>query len=595
MSRLLRVLRAGSGIPILLVALLLAPSVLTSASLSDLMLTLMLGLVAYGINLTMGYAGQFALSHVFLYGAATYAAAILATRQGVTNIGLLLLIGIGVSVVLAALTGVPGFHLGGWTLGLVSFFLVEIFGNVVSFAPGLTGGSTGIVGIPQLSLGETLDNSALFRVTAVLLCAWMLVQRNVIASGYGRIFASLRADELQVSALGVSSYRLKLFAYVLSAVPAGIAGVAFAGLDGFVSPTSFTVSSAIVILAALVAGGKGTLYGPLLGTYIIVEVQQRMLSFTTFTQVAFGGFLVIAAIVIPRGLVGAVTARLPQRLRSPLLTRVWRERPVQGGLGPVLERSLVVRGVSKRFGGVQALDAVSISADAGRVTALIGPNGSGKTTLLNLVCGYYRVDAGTAALGDDTLTGIRPERVARAGVGRTFQTPRLPDGLTARETVATAAFSSRRYRLLSVVLRLPGWWEEERRLADRVAGILDELGLGDVADELAQSLPLGKKRLVEIARAIVMRPSLLVLDEAASGLDPEETELLGTLLRRLAAEGTAVLLVEHNMSLVMSTAHHVFVLADGRLLTEGPPDAVASHPDVLAVYLGDDAAKEDSR
>jgi branched-chain amino acid transport system permease protein len=369
-------------------------------------------------------------------------------------------------------------------------------------------------------------------------------------------------------------------------VPAGAAGVVFAAMDGFVSPASFTLTTAILVLAAVVVGGRGTMYGPLIGTWILVEAQQRLLTFSEFTLLVFGAFLIAAAVVAPRGVVGTIRRFLPATLRRPFLDH-WagtRDQPVV--LGPEVRADLEVVGATKRFGGITALDDVALRAASGEVTALIGPNGSGKTTLLNAICGYYRLDAGTVTLGDQGLQGLRPDQIARKGVGRTFQTPRLPDDLTVRETVATAAFSSRRARLLSTGLRLPRWRREEREIAARVDEVLGELGLRGDAEVLATSLPLGKKRLLEIARAVMMRPPLLVLDEAASGLDPSETQRLGQLLGRLAAEGTTVLLVEHNMDLVMTAAQRVFVLADGALLTAGAPAEVAVHSEVLAVYLG---------
>lgn len=568
------------------VLLLLAPEFTDISLLRTLMLTVVLGLVASGLNFLMGYAGQLALGHVFFYGAAAYATAILATR--VTTDALpLLAAGIAASVFCAVITGIPGLRLSSWTLGLVSFFLIAILPDVVEFRPDLTGGPTGVVGVPRLQLGGELNDANLFRFSAVLLLVWLAFQRNVIYSAYGRLFAVLRSDPIQVESLGVSAYRLKLFAYVVSAVPAGAAGTAFATLDGFVSPASFTVTTAILMLAAMMLGGQRTLYGPLLGTLVLVEVQQRMLSLQQYTLLAFGVFLVVISIMLPAGLVGTVAKRLPRLRRPYLLVSGGAERAGSVSLGPEQQQDLVVENVSKRFGGNQALDGVSLTAGAGQITALIGPNGSGKTTMLNVISGFVRSDGGTTRLGSQRLESRSPHQVAAVGVGRTFQTPSIPDDLTVAEAISVAAFRTRKAKLVATALRLPSWRRDERRIAARVDEVLRELDLEESFDTQASALPLGKKRLLEIARGVMMRPPLLVLDEAASGLDPHETERLGRLLRRLAHEGTAVLLVEHDMDLVLGNADQVYVLASGAVLASGPPAEVSRDEDVLKVYLGE--------
>jgi branched-chain amino acid transport system permease protein len=573
------------GIAFLL--LFLSPAVVSVGMLRTLLLAVVLGLVASGINFVMGYGGQLALGHVFFYGAAAYATAILATRAVTTNAVLLVFVGIAVAIVCALITGIPGLRLSNWTLGLVSFFLIQIIPDVVNIDKGLTGGPTGIIAIPQLELGGPLDTTDVFRFAVVLLLLWLVVQRGLVFSAYGRMLAVLRHDEAQLASLGVSGYRFKLMVYVLSAVPAGMAGTAFAAVDGFISPASFTLTTAILSLAAVVIGGQRTMYGPLIGTYILVEAQQRMLSFEEYTLLIFGGFLVVAAVLLPGGIVGTVSRYCGPWVRRTYLAPKPSVHADPVPLGPEHSHTLAVSDASKRFGGVQALADVSMTAEPGHITALIGPNGSGKTTLLNAISGFYRLDSGTVRLDDVALERLRPERVAINGVGRTFQTPSIPPDLTVREAVAVATFSGRRTRLLGAVLRGPRWRREEQRIARRTDEVLRELDLADDADTLAAALPLGRKRLVEIARAIMLRPSLLILDEAASGLDPSECSRLAGLLRRLADEGTAVLLVEHNMELVLEAADRAYVLAQGRLIAAGKPADVVRDPAVVSVYLGD--------
>lgn len=563
------------------------PELFSQATVRTLFMTVVMGLVALGLNLMMGYAGQLALGHVFFYGAAAYLAGILAVEGTSTNLFALLAAGVAIALLAALLTGIPALRMSRWALVITSFFLVELMPSLVDLWPEKTGGLAGLVGIPRLSLGGSpLDTEDLYRVAVVLLFLWLLFQRALVYSAYGRIFAVLRQDEVQLQSLGVSPYRLKLTAYLISAVPAALAGVLVATLDGLVTYEAFGFDTVILVLAAVILGGQRTLYGPLLGALILVYAQQETLSLQNYTMLGYGAFLVLAAVLLPRGVIGTVAERLP-RWRTPFLLAAERADRDAVALGPEQPAGLTVAGASKRFGGNQALSEVALTARPGEITALIGPNGSGKTTMLNSISGFVRLDSGDVTLGSHQLAGSAAAKVARCGVGRTFQTPSVPAGLTVREAVSVSAFAGRRARLVSTVLRLPRWRAEERTIAARAAEVLDELGLGAVAHEPAVDLPLGRKRLLEIARAVVTRPALLLLDEPASGLSPDETERLGLLLRRLASEGATVLLVEHNMDLVLGNADTVYVLATGRMIASGPPEQVSRDPEVLAVYLGE--------
>jgi branched-chain amino acid transport system permease protein len=564
--------------------LFFGPELFSQSTVRTLMLAMVLGFVAAGLNLTMGYTGQLALGHVFFYGAGAYVAGILAVR-GTTNLFVLLLAAVGVGLAAAVITGMPGLRLSHWALAITSFFLVELTPALVDLRPSLTGGLSGLVGIPRVTVGEPLDNEMLYRATVLLLFAWLLFQRAFLYSGYGRILAVVRDDEIQLASLGVSPYRLKLMSYLISAVPAALAGVLIATLDGLVTPEAFGFDTVVLVLAAVILGGQRTIYGPLLGVLLLVQVQQEFLDLKTYTLLGYGAFLILAAFLLPRGIIGTIAERFP-RWRRPYLRRGREQSGERALLGPESPRDLEIAGVTKRFGGNQALTDVSIRAAAGQVTALIGPNGSGKTTMLNAVSGFVRADGGAIRLGDVRLDARSASKVATCGVGRTFQTPSVTRDLTVREAVSVAAFSNRRARLIATVLRLPAWRAEERAIADRVDEVLRELGLAADADLRALDLPLGKKRLLEIARAVMMRPALLLLDEPAAGLSPDETERLGALLSRLADERAAVLLVEHNMDLVLAVADVVHVLASGRVIAVGSPSEITRDPEVLRVYLG---------
>jgi branched-chain amino acid transport system permease protein len=243
-------------------------------------------------------------------------------------------------------------------------------------------------------------------------------------------------------------------------------------------------------------------------------------------------------------------------------------------------------GVRKTFGGVVAVDDVSFVAEPGQVTALIGPNGSGKTTLLNMISGFYRPDRGEIRLGADLTSGRPPHEVGRLGVGRTFQTPAIPTDLTVRDVVVGAQIARHRLSFVETALRV-GRYRTVQREDERVAmGVLGALALADRADDVASSLALGTRRMLELARAIACGQSLILLDEVASGLDLDEIVELDAVIRLMRDLGATVVLVEHNFTLVRALADKVVVLADGAPIAVGTPEEIERHPEVLTRYLG---------
>jgi branched-chain amino acid transport system permease protein len=254
-------------------------------------------------------------------------------------------------------------------------------------------------------------------------------------------------------------------------------------------------------------------------------------------------------------------------------------------LEPIPGAALSVESVSKRFGGLQALQDVSLTAEPGTVTAIIGPNGSGKTTLLNIICGFYRLDTGTIRLGAGALPRAA-HRVARAGIARTFQTPLMPTEISVTEATQAGRYTAERASMFSAILRLPRFRRiraADATLADRVLRIV---GIARHARDEAAALPVGTRRLLEVARALVGRPRVLLLDEVASGLDEDEIDRLTVLVRAIRDAGGTVILVEHNFRLVLSLADRIHVLAQGKVIASGTPAEIESHPAVLSEYLG---------
>jgi branched-chain amino acid transport system permease protein len=251
--------------------------------------------------------------------------------------------------------------------------------------------------------------------------------------------------------------------------------------------------------------------------------------------------------------------------------------------GGVLE----VKDASKRFGGNRAVSDVSIRAEPGKVTAIIGPNGSGKTTLLNLISGFYRMDTGTVTLAGTDLKAKRPSQIALAGVARTFQTPSIPTGINCLQAVGSARYALHGAGLLAAIFRLPNYRRELRRDREEAQQLLNAVGIGHLAKTEATALPLGTRRLLEVARALCARPKLVLLDEPASGLDVEDVKQLSTLIRMTARAGATVVVIEHNFQMMLDVADTINVLREGRLVATGTPAEIRVSPVVMESYLGE--------
>jgi branched-chain amino acid transport system permease protein len=558
-------------------------------------------LVVSGLNLSFGLAGEVQFGQVLMFAIGAYIAGALSTR-GVSDILLLALIGGIAATVVAVIIAIPALRIGGWSLAMTSFFLVITIPELTQILQKYTGGETGIsIAVPQL-FGSELSNNGFYQLVIVIAIVWMALYRNLVTSRYGVIFRLLRESPVLASSLGFSTMRLKVLAYGLGALPAGIAGCLFAFEIEYLAPTTFGLALAIGFVAASVLGGVESVYGAAIGAAIFQLGPNASLSFQEYAPVAYGIFLIVAAISFPRGLsgLGRTLARMASKRLAPERSVLIKREPTAEELAaaaseaPVLEKRrgsrLVVSNISKAFGGVKASRDVSLTAEPGQVTALVGSNGSGKTTLLNLISGYTKADAGEIKLGEHTLTGLAPHRVARLGVGRTFQTPSVPRSLSALEVVAAGRYCEENVGAIGAMLRLPRYRRARRTDREAALAALEEVGLGHLAGEEAATLSLGTRRMLEVARAICGHAELILLDEPASGLSESEVEVLGEVIRAAADAGTTVVLIEHNFRFIVGISDVVHVLHAGALIASGDAQSIGHDPGVIESYLGSRAA-----
>lgn len=575
--------------PILALTLIvLGPTSLGMPDQQQIQLVAIYTLIVLGLNLSFGYGGELAFGQLAIFAAGAYSTAILHSH-GHTDLLLASVVAIAAGAVVGLASGIPGLRLSHYTLALTSFFLVLVIPDVLAIFENYTGGQTGLSGIiyPTV-MGKTLDSNGFFVFVIVTCFVGIVCIRNLVLSHHGEALTVLRESPLLAESLGLSVYRLRILAYVVGGLPAGVAGVLWGYLSGFVYPETFLLSTAIAILAASVVGGSRSIYGAVVGSALLIYGPLQASAAQEYSLLLYGAFLVVVGVVARAGLAGfgrtvvsRTLRRLPAKLTQP--GEVLGERhELAGSQG---ER-LIVEGVTKAFGGLQALRGVNLTAEPGQITAILGANGAGKSTLLNTVSCFVRADSGTIVVGDSEIQRLRPHRAARLGIGRTFQTPLIPEEMTALEVVRTGRLHMRKAGPLATLLRLPKFRRIRRTDTQAALEVLAFAGLLPHADQEARSLPLGTRRLLEVVRAFAGQPSVVLLDEPAAGLDDTGLRDLAELLIRFRDAGATVVLVEHNVPFVLGFADAVHVMGLGKVIASGTPDEIRNDPEVIASYLG---------
>jgi branched-chain amino acid transport system permease protein len=586
--------------------------------LQELESVLSLVLVAIGLNIVTGYAGQLTLGPGATFAAAGYAAIVLADHFPRT-VGLfpMCLAGMAASVVVGGILGMPALRIGGFYLAMVTLFaallIPTLAGNLA-----ITGKNNGISLVSNVNFAQHPSGAWLYEVSVAVVLLFTGGSYLLLHSRMGHRFLVLRTSEELASALGISTYRAKLGAFLVSSLPAGVGGAFFAYTQQFMSPGSVTSNTSIYLLAACVIGGFGTVMGPVVGGLLVIGLSTFSGGLAQQQGIIFGGLLLVFSLVLPEGLLGiadrlpGITPALRNALSSLPLPLPIAARQGQHGSAPSprddapvptaalapaprsavhgwLPSSGSARGclevvnATRRFGGVVAVDGVDLAIVQGTTHGLIGSNGSGKTTLLNLISGFYVLHAGEVRIDGKRLSGKGRARVAARGVARTFQTPVLVDELTVFGAEAAHGGGD-----LASLLRTPRGRRDRARTREEAEACLELLGLGAVSGTRAADLPHGMRRLVEVARAVALRPRFLLLDEPAAGLSEAELQHLRTTLVALRDAGMGILLVEHNVPLVVDVCDKATVLHLGRVLAEGPPQQVLERAEVALSFLGAD-------
>lgn len=579
-----RAARPSPGIVVLIVvaiAVALVPFVvpLTPYVLNIFMQAATYAIAVLGMTVVLGYTGQINLAQATFFGFGAYAIGLGTVVHGL-NFWTSLVIGIGVAAAAGFVLGLTTLRLGGHYLAMITISFQQIFNLVMVNWSSVTQGPDGVAGIQRPSVfGFALTDDRFYLLLclvflyAAIALVWWLPQTRT-----GRAMRAVRENTLAAEVTGIDTLRVKVIAFTMCAALGGAGGAFYAAGFAYISPDNFDFSRSVEFLTMTLLGGADSAFGSVFGTGLLIVLPEWLRFLKDIYLAVYGLAVILIMVFLPAGIWGVVRSRFDRFRKAPVLD-LDRIAPLELDVSirsdaPILR----LDNLAKHFGGVKAVDGVSVEVARGTVHTLIGPNGSGKTTTLNVLNGIYKATSGKILFDDVDITAMSPHQRAGLGIGRTFQNIRLFASMSVLENVMVGA--QRENNPVG---------KSRAALRERAMSALKFVGMAEQMHMTVKNLPYGHQRLVEIARALAGHPRFLLLDEPAAGLNLTEKRSLGELLKRLKGHGMTIFLIEHDVSLIEQVSDTITVLNFGRKIAEGEPAYVMRHPDVIAAYLGESA------
>jgi branched-chain amino acid transport system permease protein len=570
-------------------------------------------MLALGLNVVAGFAGLLDLAYVAFFGVGGYSFALLSSGQFDVHLPFLLVLPLA-----AIFTMAVGFALGSTSLRLKGDYLAIVtlaFSQIFKLlllnldTPiDITGGVNGIYSFDPINIFG-------FRIISPVAYSYLIWFAALIvaigsfrikASRIGRGWEALREDELAAEAMGVNTTWMKLMAFAGGAFVAGGTGALFASFQDSVFPNNFDFQQLVIVYCMVILGGLGNVTGVILGAVILSILPEFLREYGAYRMMSYGLILIVLMALRPQGLMGDIgflskKKKRPDKDDSGKLrasTDLYYEGKDQTALESEtrdhFQKSdrvmLILENITQEFGGIKALNNLSLDLYEKEILSIIGPNGAGKTTLFNLISGIYPPTTGSVYFEGNAITGLKPHKVVKAGIARTFQNLRLFNKMSVLDNTRVGRFCRTGAGPLSILLRLPRHNQEERDTEHKTRKILELFGgrlTGYRFDQQAMFLSYANRRRLEIARALATEAKLLLLDEPSAGMNPQETIEITAFIKTLRdVHGYTILVIEHKLNVVRTISDRVIALDYGVKIAEGTYDEVACNEQVVEAYLG---------